>query len=74
VNILAWYLDTEKLFGEGGSIEERVLKLCEEHKDDLGHVAALVLSHSKAQSKNKLMLSLLNIVKAAGSSISATEP
>lgn len=73
-NLLARYLDTEKLFGEGGSIEERVLKLREEHKDDLGRVAALVLSHSKAQSKNKTMLSLLDIVKAAGSSISANEP
>ncbi|KAF9515737.1 hypothetical protein BS47DRAFT_1371957 [Hydnum rufescens UP504] len=73
-DLLARYLDTEKLFGEGGSIEERVLKLREEHKDDLGRVAALVLSHSKAQSKNKLMLSLLDVVKAAGSSISVTEP
>jgi hypothetical protein len=27
----------------------KVLKLREEHKDDFGHVAALVLSHSKAE-------------------------
>lgn len=74
LNLLIRYYDTEKLFGEGGSIEERVLKLREENKDDLGRVASLVLSHTRAQSKNKLMLALLDIVKIAGSSLAAIEP
>jgi acetyl-CoA carboxylase/biotin carboxylase 1 len=74
VNLLSRYLDTEKLFGEHGSIEERVLKLREENKDNLGRVAALVLSHIRTQGKNKLMLALLEIVKAGGSSVAALEP
>ncbi|KAF8329498.1 acetyl CoA carboxylase [Cantharellus anzutake] len=73
-DLLARYRDTEILFGEGGSIEERVLRLREEHKNDLGRVAALVLSHMKAQSKNKLILPLLEIVKSGGSSATTLEP
>ncbi|KAF9511479.1 hypothetical protein BS47DRAFT_1395119 [Hydnum rufescens UP504] len=50
------YLDTEKLFDVGGSVEgssncARSMKR---------HAAVLVLSHSKAQSKDGLMLSLLD--------------
>lgn len=63
--LLARYEATERLFG--GSIEERVLKLREQHKDDLNVVAGLVLSHTKAQSKNKLVIALLDIVKDTGS-------
>jgi len=74
VELLTRYYDTEKLFGEGGSIEERVLKLREENKDDLGRVASLVLSHTRAQGKNKLILALLDISKSAGSSMQAIEP
>lgn len=74
VDLLTRYYDTEKLFGEGGSIEERVLKLREENKDDLGRVASFVLSHTRAQGKNKLMLALLDIIKTAGSSLQAIEP
>ncbi|KAG8851514.1 acetyl-coenzyme-A carboxylase [Tulasnella sp. 330] len=58
------YQATEQLFG--GSIEERVLKLREQHKDDLDIVAGLVLSHTKAQSKNKLVIALLDIVSSSG--------
>lgn len=64
-NLLSRYEQTEKLFG--GDIEARVLKLREEHKDNLDNVAQLVLSHIKAPSKNKLALSLLDIVKEGGS-------
>lgn len=64
-SLLSRYEQTEKLFG--GDIEQRVLKLRDEHKDDLDKVAQLVLSHTKAPSKNKLVLSLLDIVKAGGS-------
>ncbi|KAG8902470.1 acetyl-coenzyme-A carboxylase, partial [Tulasnella sp. 403] len=64
-NLLSRYVATEKLFG--GSIEERVLKLRDQHKDDLDVVAGLVLSHTKAQSKNKLVMALLDMIKDAGS-------
>ncbi|KAF8500519.1 acetyl CoA carboxylase [Gautieria morchelliformis] len=69
--LLRKYEATEKLFG--GSIEYRVLALREQHKNDLDRVTALVLSHTKAQSKNKLVMSLLDLVKAGGSSFSTPE-
>lgn len=69
--LLRKYEATEKLFG--GSIEARVLALREEHKNDLDKVTTLVLSHSKAQSKNKLVMSLLDLVKSGGSSIATPE-
>jgi acetyl-CoA carboxylase / biotin carboxylase 1 len=62
--LLRHYESTEKLFG--GSIEAIVLSLREEYKTDLDKVAGLVLSHTKAQSKSKLVLSLLEHVKADG--------
>ena len=70
-SLLARYETTEKLFG--GSIEARVLKLREEHKDNLDVVAALVLSHLKVQSKSKLMFALLDEVKTSGASLSNTD-
>ncbi|KAG8874436.1 acetyl-coenzyme-A carboxylase [Serendipita sp. 405] len=63
-SLLSRYEQTEKLFG--GDIEARVLKLREEHKDDLNVVAQLVLSHIKAPSKNKLILALLDLIKEGG--------
>ncbi|KAF8586337.1 hypothetical protein K439DRAFT_1659720 [Ramaria rubella] len=69
--LLRKYESTEKLFG--GSIESRVLALREQHKNDLDVVTALVLSHTKAQSKSKLVMSLLDLVKSGGSSLSTPE-
>jgi acetyl-CoA carboxylase / biotin carboxylase 1 len=69
--LLRKYEATEKLFG--GSIESRVLALREQHKNDLDKVTALVLSHTKAQSKSKLVMSLLDLVKSGGSSLSTPE-
>ncbi|KAG8859982.1 acetyl-coenzyme-A carboxylase [Serendipita sp. 411] len=63
-SLLSRYEQTEKLFG--GDIEARVLKLREEHKDDLNVVAQLVLSHIKAPNKNKLILALLDLIKEGG--------
>ena len=74
VELLTRYYDTEKLSGEGGSIEERVLKWREGNKDDLGRVASLVLSHTRVQGENTLMLALLDIIKSAGSSMQTIEP
>ncbi|KAG2157567.1 acetyl-CoA carboxylase [Suillus clintonianus] len=70
-NLLSAYEQTEKLFG--GSIEARVLKLREQHKDDLDNVVALVLSHTKAQSKAKLVLAMLDYVKTGGLPVSNAE-
>ncbi|CAE6428799.1 unnamed protein product [Rhizoctonia solani] len=62
IGLLQRYESTERLFG-GGQFEEKVLKLREQHKTELDKVAALVLSHSKAQSKNKLILALLDDIQ-----------
>ncbi|OCB90590.1 acetyl CoA carboxylase [Sanghuangporus baumii] len=69
--LLERYEETEKLFG--GSIEARVLKLREQFKDDLDKIAALVLSHLKAQSKAKLVYAILDEVKNSGPNISNPE-
>lgn len=70
-SLLSRYVETEKLFG--GDIEQRILKLREEHKDELDVVTGLVLSHIKAPSKNKLVLSLLDLVKEGGSAALSPE-
>ena len=51
-----------------------MLKLREENKDDLGRVASLVLSHTRAQGENKLILASLDIIKSAGPSMQTIEP
>ncbi|TFK71374.1 acetyl CoA carboxylase [Pluteus cervinus] len=70
-NLLGRYEGTEKLFG--GSIEARVLALREQFKDDLDKVAGLVLSHIKAKSKTKFVLSMLEYVKTRGFNVSNTD-
>ena len=70
-DLLERYEAAEKLFG--GSIEARVLSLREQFKDDLDKVAALVLSHLKAQGKSKLVFALLDEVRHSGSNISNPE-
>ncbi|KAG0699447.1 acetyl-CoA carboxylase [Suillus ampliporus] len=60
-NLLSAYEHTEKLFG--GSIEAHVLKLREQHNDDLDKVVVLVLSYTKAQRKAKLVLAIIDYVK-----------
>lgn len=67
-SLLEKYESTEKLFG--GSIEARVLMLREQNKDDLDKVAALVLSHIKAQSKAKLIMQILEYVRNSGLPVS----
>lgn len=69
--LLSAYESTERLFG--GSIEARVLSLREQHKDDLDKVVALVLSHTKAQSKSKLVFLLLDYIKSSGLPVSSPE-
>jgi acetyl-CoA carboxylase/biotin carboxylase 1 len=69
--LLKQYADTETLFS--GSIEARVLALREQNKDDLDKVVSLVLSHSRAQSKGKLVMALLDHVKSSGLTVSNPE-
>ncbi|KAF7770541.1 hypothetical protein Agabi119p4_6515 [Agaricus bisporus var. burnettii] len=70
-NLLGRYEATEKLFG--GSIEARVLALREQYKDDLDKAIGFVLSHIKAQSKVKLVLTILDYIKSSGISVSNPE-
>ncbi|THU97749.1 acetyl CoA carboxylase [Dendrothele bispora CBS 962.96] len=69
--LLERYEATESVFG--GSIEARILALRQQYKDDLDKVVGLVLSHIKVQSKAKLVLTLLNHVKAGGLNVSNPE-
>ena len=69
--LLKKYADTEILFS--GSIESRVLALREQNKDDLDKVVSLVLSHARTQSKGKLVMALLDYVKASGLTVSNPE-
>ncbi|KAG6377861.1 acetyl-CoA carboxylase [Boletus reticuloceps] len=70
-SLLSAYESMEKLFG--GNIKARVLSLREQNKDDLDKVAALVLSHTRAQSKSRLVLSILDYIKSSGLPVSAVE-
>jgi acetyl-CoA carboxylase/biotin carboxylase 1 len=69
--LLKKYADTEALFS--GSIEARVLALREQNKDNLDKVISLVLSHARAQSKSKLIMALLDHVKASGLTVSNSD-
>lgn len=66
--LLKKYGDTEALFS--GSIEARILALREENKDNLDKVVSMALSHVRAQSKSKLVMALLDHVKASGLTVS----
>jgi len=66
--LLKKYADTEVLFT--GSIEARVLALREQNKNDLDKVVSLAFSHSRAQSKGKLVMALLDQIKASGLTVS----
>ena len=59
--LMRQYLSTEQLFS--GRESDVVLELRDQHRDDPDAVAAIVLSHSRAASKNNLMLALLEHLK-----------
>jgi acetyl-CoA carboxylase/biotin carboxylase 1 len=65
------YYTIEKLFS-GERVEDVVLQLRDEHREELDKVIIPVLSHSKAASKNALILSLLEAVEDSAS-LSAVE-
>ncbi|KAH2851846.1 Acetyl-CoA carboxylase [Aspergillus fumigatus] len=58
--LLEQYYKVESLFsGRNIRDEDAILKLREEHKDDIGSVVQLVLSHSRIGAKNNLILAIL---------------
>lgn len=58
--LLEQYYDIEKLWSTRNSRDEDVvLKLREQHKDDIVNVVQKVLSHSKIGAKNNLILAIL---------------
>ena len=62
--LLDQYWQVEKLFSSGSLRDEDViLKLREEHKDDISAVVNTVLSHTKVQSKNNLIVAILDLYK-----------
>ncbi|KAF2139143.1 uncharacterized protein K452DRAFT_232893 [Aplosporella prunicola CBS 121167] len=64
INLLDQYSDVETLFSSRQSRDEEVvLKLREEHKDDIVSVVYTVLSHTRVQSKNNLILAILDSYK-----------
>lgn len=65
------YTQIESLFSQG---EDRaVLALREQHRNNLENAAAVILSHIKVQSKNRLMHAILDIVKSGGTNFSNSD-
>ena len=63
-NLLQEYYNVEKLWSTRNSRDEDVvLKLREQHKDDIVKVVQTVLSHSKIGAKNNLILAILDIYR-----------
>lgn len=64
IDLLDQFYDIERLFsGRNTRDEDTILKLREEHKDDIMKVVHTVLSHSKIGSKNSLVLAILDMYK-----------
>jgi acetyl-CoA carboxylase/biotin carboxylase 1 len=59
-DLLSQYADVERLFsGRRLQDDEVILKLREQHKDDIQKVVHTVLSHSRVVAKNSLILAIL---------------
>ncbi|PTU18563.1 hypothetical protein P175DRAFT_0559382 [Aspergillus ochraceoroseus IBT 24754] len=60
IGLLDQYYEVEKLFsGRNIRDEDAILKLRDEHKDDITSVVQTALSHSRIGSKNNLILAIL---------------
>ena len=62
--LLVKYANTEA--PSNGSIEARILTFHEQNKDNLNKVTSMTLGRSRTQSKNKLVMALLDHVEASG--------
>ena len=64
ISLLEQYYDIESLFSlRNIRDEDAILKLREEHKDDITTVVHTVLSHSRIGSKNNLILTILDMYR-----------
>jgi len=63
-DLLNYFADVEEPFADPSRTQENVVLKLREDDKDLDHVVKLVLSHSKIASKSKLVLALLDTVKA----------
>ena len=64
ISLLEQYYDIESLFSlRNIRDEDAILKLREEHKDDITTVVHTVLSHSRIGSKNNLILPILDMYR-----------
>jgi acetyl-CoA carboxylase / biotin carboxylase 1 len=64
VGLLDQYYAVEKLFASGTPRDEDViLKLREQHKDDILSVVLTVLSHTRVSSKNNLIVAILDMYR-----------
>ena len=64
ISLLEQYYDIESLFSlRNIRDEDAILKLREEHKDDITPVVHTVLSHSRIGSKNNLILTILDMYR-----------
>ncbi|KAI9679638.1 MAG: acetyl-coenzyme-A carboxylase [Trizodia sp. TS-e1964] len=60
IKLMEQYYNVEKMFsGRNSRDEDVILKLREEHKDDINKVVRTVLSHSRIGAKNNLILAIL---------------
>ncbi|KAI9483961.1 MAG: acetyl-CoA carboxylase [Benjaminiella poitrasii] len=64
VKLIEQYYDVEILFNQQRE-EEVILSLRDQHKDDLDKVLAVVLSHSKVNIKNNVVLMLLDLINSS---------
>jgi acetyl-CoA carboxylase/biotin carboxylase 1 len=58
-NLLEQYWDVEKLFMDQRQDETVILKLRDQHKEELAKVVQTVLSHSRVSAKSSLILAIL---------------
>lgn len=64
IGLLQEYIDVESHFSSRTSRDEDIiLSLREAHKDDIGKVVQMVLSHSRTSGKNNLVLAILENYK-----------
>jgi acetyl-CoA carboxylase/biotin carboxylase 1 len=63
-DLLNQYWETERLFsGRNTRDEDVILRLRDEHKDDITAVVHTVLSHSKIGAKNNLVVAILDVYR-----------
>jgi len=60
------YNDVEEVFAQEARLEDALLSLRDQNKDDMSKVVAYAHSHCKLEAKNKLLLSILDEVDRCG--------